>query len=53
LHSALTMNAAERHRRAEGLAAQVRTHDLAAWTRAQLADFDRAAASRASRNVQP
>jgi trehalose 6-phosphate synthase len=53
LHAALTMNAAERHRRAEGLAAQVRTHDLAAWTRAQLADFDRAAASRASRNVQP
>ena len=51
LHEALTMPADERRRRAAGLREQVRTHDIAAWTEAQLADFDAALARRGSRNV--
>ncbi|MGH3002771.1 MAG: alpha,alpha-trehalose-phosphate synthase (UDP-forming) [Gaiellaceae bacterium] len=51
LHAALSMDAGERARRAAALEARVRAHDLAHWTRAQLADFDRASADRASRNV--
>jgi trehalose 6-phosphate synthase len=51
LHRALTMPADERRRRAAGLREQVRTHDIAAWTEAQLADFDAALARRGSRNV--
>jgi trehalose 6-phosphate synthase len=51
LHAALTMPADERRRRAAGLREQVRTHDIAAWTAAQLADFDAALGRRASRNV--
>jgi trehalose-6-phosphate synthase len=45
------MPADERRRRAAGLREQVRTHDIAAWTEAQLADFDAALARRGSRNV--
>jgi trehalose 6-phosphate synthase len=41
---ALTMAPDERRRRAEGIRAHVRRHDLAAWIAAQLADLDRAAA---------
>jgi len=41
----------ERHRRATGLREQVRAHGIAAWTSAQLADFDAALARRGSRNV--
>ena len=51
LHEALTMPPDERRRRAAGLREQVRTHDIAAWTEAQLADFDAALARRGSRNV--
>ena len=52
LHEALTMPPDERRRRAAGLREQVRTHDIAAWTDAQLADFDAALARRGSRNVR-
>jgi trehalose 6-phosphate synthase len=51
LHAALTMPDADREARAAGLREQVRTHDIAAWTEAQLADFDAALARRRSRNV--
>jgi trehalose 6-phosphate synthase len=51
IHTALTMPDDERRSRAAGLRRQVRTHDIAAWTEAQLADFDAALARRASRNV--
>jgi trehalose 6-phosphate synthase len=44
IHAALELPAAERRRRWEAIGAHVREHDLAAWLRAQLADFDRAAA---------
>jgi trehalose-6-phosphate synthase len=43
---------ADREARAAGLREQVRTHDIAAWTDAQLADFDAALARRRSRNVR-
>jgi trehalose 6-phosphate synthase len=42
IHAALTMSAEERRMRADGIRAQVREHDLAAWISAQLGDFDRA-----------
>ncbi|MFL5913237.1 MAG: trehalose-6-phosphate synthase [Gaiellaceae bacterium] len=45
LHEALTMNAAERRRRAEAIRAHVREHDVAAWGEAQLADLDRVRSS--------
>ena len=41
---ALTMEAGERRRRAEAIAAHVRAHDLQAWLDAQLADLDRVSA---------
>ena len=41
---ALTMDAGERRRRAEAIAAHVREHDLEAWLDAQLADLDRVSA---------
>ncbi|HEY7398796.1 MAG TPA: trehalose-6-phosphate synthase, partial [Gaiellaceae bacterium] len=44
MHEALSMDAAERERRAAGLAAQVRTHDLAHWIDGLLADLDVASA---------
>ena len=47
IHTALTMADDERRRRATGLREQVRTNDVAAWTEAQLADFDAALARRA------
>jgi trehalose 6-phosphate synthase len=53
IHAALTMPEPERRRRATGLRAHVRAHDVAAWTEAQLADFDAALARRRSRNVRP
>jgi trehalose 6-phosphate synthase len=51
IHVALTMPDDERRRRAVGLREQVRAHDIAAWTSAQLVDFDAALARRGSRNV--
>ena len=42
LHEALTMPGDERHRRLEGIRAQVVEHDVAAWLAAQLADLDAA-----------
>src|SRR4051794_32604879 len=51
LHQALTLPADERRRRAAALREQVRTQDIAAWTEAQLADFDAALEERRSRNV--
>jgi trehalose 6-phosphate synthase len=41
IHAALTMDAAERRRRAEAIRAHVRAHDVLAWGDAQLADLDR------------
>ena len=41
---ALTMPEAERRRRLEAISQQVREHDVAAWSEAQLADLDRCAA---------
>ena len=46
LHEALAMPAAERARRAAGLQAHVREHDVRAWLAAQLADLDALAATR-------
>jgi trehalose 6-phosphate synthase len=46
LHAALTMDAAERAARAGAISRHVRENDIAAWTRAQLADFDAARAQR-------
>jgi trehalose 6-phosphate synthase len=40
LYEALTMEPAERRRRAEAIRDHVRTHDVAAWIDAQLADLD-------------
>jgi trehalose-6-phosphate synthase len=37
---ALTMDEDERHRRLEGIRAQVRAHDIGTWIDAQLADLD-------------
>src|SRR5205085_7125045 len=44
INAALTMDGGERRARLEGLRAFVRSHDLAAWIGAQLADLDRQAA---------
>jgi trehalose-6-phosphate synthase len=41
---ALTMPLAERRDRLEGIRAQVREHDVAAWIGEQLADLDRCVA---------
>jgi trehalose 6-phosphate synthase len=41
LYEALTMPPAERRRRAEAIAAHVRTHDIEVWTATQLAELDR------------
>ncbi len=46
IHEALAMPAAERRRRAEAIREHVRTHDIATWIAAQLADLDAAAARR-------
>jgi trehalose 6-phosphate synthase len=46
LERALGLPAEERHRRAAAISTQVRTHDLAAWIRAQLDDLDRATSMR-------
>ena len=46
LHVALELPAEERKARAEAIRAYVRTHDLAVWIDAQLADLDAGAASR-------
>jgi trehalose 6-phosphate synthase len=40
LHAALTMEPAERRRRAEAIRDHVRRHDIRAWISAQLADLD-------------
>jgi trehalose 6-phosphate synthase len=40
LHEALSMDAAERKRRREGICDQVRTHDVHAWLDGLLADLD-------------
>jgi trehalose 6-phosphate synthase len=45
LHQALQLSPAERRRRIEGIRAQVREHDIAAWIGGELADLE-AAASR-------
>jgi trehalose 6-phosphate synthase len=42
LYRALTLDPAERRRRAEAIKAHVREHDLTAWVEALLADFERA-----------
>jgi trehalose 6-phosphate synthase len=47
IERALTMDACERGRRAAAIRDQVRTHDVAAWLDALLADFERV-----SRNVR-
>ncbi len=41
IHTALTMPVGERRARLEGMRAQLREHDLAGWTAAQLGDLDR------------
>jgi trehalose 6-phosphate synthase len=40
LYEALTLEAAERHRRAEAIREHVRRHDIHEWIEAQLADLD-------------
>jgi trehalose 6-phosphate synthase len=45
MYRALTMAAAERHRRAEAIARYVREHDIGAWTDGQFADIDRLAST--------
>jgi trehalose 6-phosphate synthase len=40
LHEALSMDAAERQRRRDGICEQVRTHDVHAWLDGLLADLD-------------
>jgi trehalose 6-phosphate synthase len=45
IRAALTMEAAERRRRIEGIRSCVREHDLGWWIAAQLADLDRIPAS--------
>jgi trehalose 6-phosphate synthase len=42
IHQALTMGAAERRRRSEGIKAHVREHDIGSWIEAQLDDLDEA-----------
>ena len=44
IHAALTMAPDERRARLEGIRTHVRTHDLARWSAAQLADLDRVSA---------
>jgi trehalose 6-phosphate synthase len=44
LHTALTMDAVERRRRAEAIKAQVRENDVTKWVEALLADLDRVSA---------
>ncbi|MGB2875886.1 MAG: trehalose-6-phosphate synthase [Gaiellaceae bacterium] len=46
LHRALTMSAAERRNRLEGIRAHVREHDVEEWIDAQLADLDHCARPR-------
>lgn len=46
LEVALTLPLAERRSRLDAIREQVRTHDLAAWLEAQLADLDRASTMR-------
>lgn len=46
LYEALTMEAEERHRRAEAIRAHVREHDVVEWGAAQLADLHRVRSSR-------
>jgi trehalose 6-phosphate synthase len=46
LHAALTMDGDERRRRSDSICRHVCDHDIAEWTRAQLADFDAARARR-------
>ena len=46
IHTALTMDASERHARIEGIRSHVREHDLTAWIAAQLGDLDRVASAR-------
>jgi trehalose 6-phosphate synthase len=41
IHEALELSAEERRARIEAIRTHVRTHDLAGWIAAQLADFDR------------
>jgi trehalose 6-phosphate synthase len=45
LHTALTMDAGERARRAQALSAFVREHDVARWIDAQLSDLESHAAA--------
>jgi trehalose 6-phosphate synthase len=45
IHTALTMAAGERRRRLDAIRSHVRTHDLAEWSAAQLADLDRVRSS--------
>ena len=40
LHSALTLDPAERRRRADAIREHVRVHDIRGWVDAQLADLD-------------
>ena len=40
LYAALTLDPAERRRRAEAIRENVRTHDIREWVDAQLADLD-------------
>jgi len=49
IHEALELPPEERRRRLDGIRARVREHDVEAWLRAQLEDFDRASAGVASR----
>ena len=46
LEDALSLEPAERQRRAAAIASHVREHDLAAWAAAQLGDLDRASTMR-------
>jgi trehalose 6-phosphate synthase len=45
LYEALTMAPEERRRRANAIAAHVRSRDIGAWTATQLADLDRHAST--------
>ena len=40
MHEALTLEPAERRRRADAIRAHVRAHDMREWIDAQLADLD-------------
>jgi trehalose 6-phosphate synthase len=48
IHEAVSMDAAERRRRAGAIRAHVRENDIARWLEAQLADIDLQAASRST-----